>query len=60
MSTDKTKLHELIDLLSEDKIDEIVIILKDYIEKKEQDNLFFDLLENPIKVKKLKKIPREE
>ncbi len=60
MSVDKTKLHELIDLISEDRLEEVVIVLKDYVEKKESGNLFFELLNNPIKVDKISKFSREE
>jgi len=60
MGVNKTKLHELIELISEDKLEEVVIILQDYIEKKESGNLFSELLKNPIKVKKIKRFSREE
>ncbi|OGI00542.1 MAG: hypothetical protein A2Y25_00035 [Candidatus Melainabacteria bacterium GWF2_37_15] len=60
MSVNKSKLHELIDLISEDKIEEVVIILQDYIEKREARNLFSELLKNPIKVNKAKRFSREE
>lgn len=60
MSIDRNKLHELIDLISEDKVEEVVVILKDYIEQKEQSSLFYELLENPIKVERVEKFSRQE
>jgi hypothetical protein len=60
MSIDKNKLHELIDLISEDKLDEVVVILQDYVEKKESGNLFSELLKNPIKVEEIPIFSRED
>jgi len=53
-------LHELIDLISEDKLDEVVVILQDYVEKKESGNLFSELLKNPIKVEEIPIFSRED
>lgn len=60
MSVDKTKLHELIELISEDKLEEVVVVLQDYVEKKESCNLFSELIRNPIKVNKIKPFKRDE
>jgi hypothetical protein len=60
MSVDKTRLHELIELISEEKLEEVVVILQDYAEKKESDSLFAELLKNPIKVENFSKFNREE
>lgn len=60
MSVDKSKLHELIDLISEDKLDEVVVVLQDYIEKKEMNNLFPELIKNPIKIEKILPFSREQ
>lgn len=60
MSVDKSKLHELIELISEDKVDEVVVILQDYLEKKESENLFSELLKNPVKVDKIRHFSRNE
>lgn len=60
MSIDRSKLYELINLVSEEKLEELVVILQDYIEKRNQSNLFTELLENPIKVDEIIKISRQE
>ena len=60
MAIDKSKLHELIELISEDKVEEVVVILQDYVEKKEKNNLFSELIKNPVKIQKIQNFSKEE